>query len=79
MNWALNLHIMSDPKLCIHYSQVFDEQFMKKNPKTKNKPKQNKTNPNINHVFCRMIDSPPVTKLFFRDWIANLKKKKKAA
>lgn len=66
MNWTLDLHIFSDPKLCIHYSQVFDEQFMKKTQ-----------NPNINYACCRMIDSPPVTKLlFFRDWIANLKKKK---
>lgn len=43
MNWALNLHIMSDPKLCIHYSQVFDEQFMKKNKnKKKTQTEQNK-------------------------------------
>lgn len=43
MNRALNLHIMSDPKLCIHYPQVFDEQFMGK--------KNNQTTPTLTMHF----------------------------
>lgn len=52
MDWALNLHIVSDPKLCIHYSQEFDELFMKKHP-------------DINYAFCGMTDLLSVTKLMF--------------
>jgi len=55
---------MSDP---VTYSlfTVFDAQFLKTKPNP----------PNITDAFCRMIDSPAVTKLlFFHDGIANLKK-----